>query len=49
MQQPLMGQAPAGYMPNPALMTAQLPQLNAAGLSAQNAQQISATNSINSE
>jgi len=48
MQQPLMGQAPAGYMPNPALMTAQLPQLNAAGLSAQNAQQISATNSINS-
>ena len=49
MQQPLMGQAPAGYMPNPALMSAQLPQLNTAGLTAPASQQISATNSINSK
>lgn len=52
MQPPLMGQAPAGYMPNPALMSqmSQLPQLNSA-LSAPTSQHVT-TNSkycLNSE
>ncbi|KAF6025387.1 CELF5 [Bugula neritina] len=45
MQPPLMGQAPAGYVPNPALVSSHLPQLSAA-LSAVPASQQITTNSL---